>query len=81
MAATADRRGLWARPGDRLVIRGHHAGEHERDAEILAARGADGAPPFLVRWSDTGAEALLYPGSDAYVDHAVASRRRSRRRT
>ena len=29
-------------------------------------RGADGDPPFVVRWSD-GHEALLFPGPDAHV--------------
>ena len=65
----AARDGLRAAPGDRLVIRGHHLGEPDRDAEILEARGEDGAPPFRVRWSDDGRESLFYPGSDAHVDH------------
>ncbi len=56
-------------PGDRLVIRGHHLGELERDAEILEARGPGGSAPFLVRWEDTGHTTLLYPGSDARVQH------------
>jgi hypothetical protein len=60
--------GLKAEPGDRLVVRGHRLGEPERDAEILDALGPEGSPPFRVRWSDTGAEALLFPGSDAYVE-------------
>ena len=60
--------GLKADPGDRLVVRGHRLGEPERDAEILDALGPEGSPPFRVRWSDTGAEALLFPGSDAYVE-------------
>jgi len=64
---------LAARPGDRLVIHGHRLGEPERDAEILAV-GAGGAPPFRVRWSDTGREALLYPGSDARVEHFERAR-------
>jgi hypothetical protein len=72
--------GLCARPGDRLVIRGHRLGEHERDAEILEALGPDGGPPFRVRWSDTGAETMLFPGSDAYVEHLAKARRPSRRR-
>ena len=58
--------GLRARPGDRLLISGHHLGEPGRDAQILEARGPDGGPPFLVRWED-GRESLLYPGSDASV--------------
>ena len=59
---------LAARPGDRLVIRGHRLREPERDGEILETLGPGGSPPFRVRWSDTGAETLLFPGSDAYLD-------------
>jgi hypothetical protein len=29
----------------------------------------DGQPPYLVRWSDTGREAITRPGPDAYIDH------------
>jgi hypothetical protein len=60
---------LTAQPGDRLVIHGHHLGEPERDAEILEVRGADGGAPFLVRWTDTGQRTLVYPGTDASVEH------------
>lgn len=62
---------LRARAGDRLVIRGHRLGESTRDAEILEVLGTDGGPPFRLLWQDTGAETLLFPGSDAYVDHLV----------
>jgi CBS domain-containing protein len=64
----AETGGLSARPGDRLIIRGHHLGEHTRDAEILETRGPRGRPPFLVRWEDSGRVSLFYPGSDAYVE-------------
>jgi uncharacterized protein DUF1918 len=60
---------LHAAPGDRLVIRGHHVGEPERDAEILEVLGDDGGPPFLVCWQDDGRVSRLYPSSDAYVEH------------
>ena len=63
---------LQARSGDRLVIHPHHAGERERDAEILEVHGTEGGPPFLVRWQDTGRTSLFYPGSDARVDRLVA---------
>lgn len=56
-------------PGDRLVIRGHHQGEPERDAEVLEVLGDEGAPPYVVRWQDDGHVSRLYPGSDAYVEH------------
>jgi len=60
---------LRAAPGDRLVIKRHHMGEHERDAEILEVLGEEGAPPYLVRWDDDGTVSECFPGSDAYVDH------------
>jgi len=65
-----------ASPGDRLVIHPHHQGEPERDGEILQALGRDGGPPFRVRWEDGGRETILYPGSDAVVEHLARPRRR-----
>lgn len=53
-----------AQPGDHLVLAGGHVGEVVRDGEVLEVRGADGGPPYLVRWSD-GREALVFPGPDA----------------
>lgn len=70
--------GLRARPGDRLVVRGPHVGERERDGEILDVLGEDGLPPYLVRWSDDGHVSRLFPGSDAYVEH-VGTRQERRR--
>ena len=54
--------------GDRLVVKGHKVGDHDVDGEILEVRGADGGPPFFVRWSD-GHEGLVFPGADAVVQH------------
>jgi hypothetical protein len=65
MASTEGSR-LRARPGDRLVVRGHHQGESPRDGEILKVLGDNGAPPYLVRWSD-GHESEVFPGSDVSV--------------
>ncbi len=62
------------RPGDRLVITAHHQGGRPRDAEVLEVRGADGGPPYLVRWEDTGRTSLHYPGSDAHVEHLTGRR-------
>ena len=56
--------------GDRLVVRSQHLDGPVRDGEILEVRGDAGAPPYVVRWSDTGHEALVFPGPDAYVEHA-----------
>lgn len=55
--------------GDRLVVRGHRVGEPERDAEVLEARGEDGGPPYVVRWSEDGHESLMFPGNDVYIEH------------
>ena len=56
-----------AQVGDKIVIRSAHVDEPVRDGEVLEVRGADGAPPYRVRWSDTGHEALFFPGPDATV--------------
>jgi hypothetical protein len=59
---------LRAREGDRLVVRGHHQGEPQRDGEILKVLGDHGGPPYLVRWED-GHESEVFPGSDMFVQH------------
>lgn len=60
--------------GDQLVVRSTHVGEPVRDGEVLEVRGADGAPPYLVRWTDNGHEALVFPGPDAVVRHPETGR-------
>lgn len=67
---------LCAREGDRLVIHGHHVGEAQRDGEILEVLGEDGAPPYVVRWTDDGHVSRVFPGSDAFVERPVRIRRR-----
>jgi Domain of unknown function (DUF1918) len=54
--------------GDRIDISGKHAGEEGRHGEIVAVRGYDGDPPYMVRWDD-GHEGLFFPGPDAAVQH------------
>jgi hypothetical protein len=60
---------MYATVGDRIIIRGVHTGDASRDCEVLEVRGVDGGPPYVVRWGDTGHEAILYPGTDAMVQH------------
>ena len=55
--------------GDRLIIKSTHLDEPVRDAEILEVHGPNGAPPYVVRWSDTGHQTLVFPGPDAEVQH------------
>ncbi|MGH3655608.1 MAG: DUF1918 domain-containing protein [Micromonosporaceae bacterium] len=52
--------------GDRLHVHSHSVGVHDRTGEILEVRGADGAPPYLVRFDD-GHEGLVFPGPDCVV--------------
>jgi hypothetical protein len=55
--------------GDQIVIKGHHVGEPDRDAEILEVHGDNGGPPYVVRWADDGHEGLFFPGPDASIRH------------
>lgn len=55
-----------AQVGDWLVVHSHTEGRHDRRAEILGT-GADGAPPYTVRWTDDDREVLVFPGPDAQV--------------
>jgi hypothetical protein len=50
-----------AQKGDRIVLAGEQVDRPTRDGEILEVRGKDGAPPYLVQWSD-GHTGLLSPG-------------------
>jgi len=60
---------MTAQPGDRLIIRRPDVGAPARDGEILEVHGANGAPPYLVRWPDNGQEGLIFPGTDAAIQH------------
>lgn len=53
--------------GDRIVVQSRHLEEPQRDGEIVEVRGPDGAPPYMVRWSEDGHTALLFPGPDAQI--------------
>lgn len=57
-----------AEVGDRLLVHGRTVGMPDQASEILEVRGPDGAPPYLVRHPD-GQVALVFPGSDAVVEH------------
>ncbi len=57
---------MQAKVGDRLVVEGNRDTAPKREGEVVEVRGADGAPPYLIRWAD-GHEGLAYPGPDAHV--------------
>ncbi len=55
--------------GDRIIIHGRTIDEPVRDGEVLEVHGADGEPPYVVRWSADGHEGLFFPGPDAHIEH------------
>ncbi|HEY5785440.1 MAG TPA: DUF1918 domain-containing protein [Microlunatus sp.] len=57
---------MHANKGDHLMVEGRKIGTQSREGEIVEVRGQDGAPPYVVRWTD-GHEGLTYPGPDAHV--------------
>lgn len=57
---------MQAKIGDHLVVEGKNVGSQRREGDIVEVRGADGAPPYIVKWSD-GHEGLTFPGPDAHI--------------
>ena len=55
-----------AQVGDRLVVEGKTVELPRQEGEVIEVQGADGGPPYLVRWSD-GHEGLTFPGPDAHI--------------
>ena len=70
---------MQAQVGDELTVKGHQ-GDEDRHGEIIEVIGADGAPPYMVRWRD-GFESLFYirlrPGSATAQDRAPDTRGRA----
>ncbi|MEW2418378.1 DUF1918 domain-containing protein [Streptomyces sp. NPDC046866] len=52
--------------GDRLLVHGRVAGQHDRWAEVIEVLGREGTPPYRVRLED-GHETLMSPGPDTVV--------------
>jgi Domain of unknown function (DUF1918) len=61
--------------GDWLVIKGTTTELADQSGEITEVRGADGAPPYVVRWTASGHMATVFPGSDALVVSAAEHQR------
>jgi hypothetical protein len=58
------------KPGDRIIIRGKTVESHDRHGEVLEVRGADGGPPYAVRFDD-GHESVVFPGGDFQIEKAT----------
>ncbi|WP_329493784.1 DUF1918 domain-containing protein [Kitasatospora herbaricolor] len=60
---------MHAAVGDQLHIHSRSVGMTDRTGEITEVHGANGEPPYLVRFED-GHEGLVYPGPDSIVEHS-----------
>ena len=55
-----------ATTGDRIILAGELVDQPTRSGEVLEARGADGGPPYVVRWDD-GHTSTMFPGPGAVL--------------
>jgi len=62
------------KPGDLVVVTGHHVGERERLGEILEVLGESDRPRYRVRWDDEHVS-IFSPGNDAVIRHVARGRR------
>jgi hypothetical protein len=55
-----------AKAGDRIILAGELVDQPTRAGEVIEARGADGGPPYVVRWED-GHTSTMFPGPGAVL--------------
>lgn len=58
---------MHAAQGDWLIVERADLDHEPRRGLITEVRSVDGAPPYLVHWTDNDHIALVYPGPDARV--------------
>lgn len=63
---------MHAEVGDRLHVHSRAVGKAGQLAVVVEVQGADGAPPYRVRYDD-GHEAVVFPGPDCTVEHPPAA--------
>jgi hypothetical protein len=56
-----------AQVGDWLVVKGVAVDTPEQRGLIIEVHSADGAPPYVVRWTRDNHVSTVFPGSDALV--------------
>jgi hypothetical protein len=62
---------MHAAVGQWLVVHGRTVDAPSREGQIVRVAHPDGSPPYLVRWTDTDRESVVFPGPDSTVlDHA-----------
>ena len=65
--------------GDRIIIASTHLDEPARDGRVVEVRNADGSPPYVVEWSDSGEQTLVFPGPDTHIHSAGEGPRASQK--
>ncbi|MFI5034622.1 MAG: DUF1918 domain-containing protein [Acidimicrobiales bacterium] len=58
---------MFAKVGDRIVVRGHRMGQVDRRCLVLEVRDEHGEPPYVVQWDGSDHQDIYFPGSDATV--------------
>lgn len=58
---------MQAKVGDWLVMKGGAVGRSDERGLITEVHSANGEPPYVVRWLETGHTATVFPGPDAIV--------------
>lgn len=56
--------------GDRVTVPGRHVGDSVRSGQVLEVHGAEGAPPYVIRWDD-GHEGICCPGPEMRIEHTA----------
>ena len=64
---TERNRVMKAKIGDWFVLKGRTVELSDRRGPITEVHGVNGAPPYVVRWLDTGHVATVVPGPDAII--------------
>ncbi len=57
-----------AQVGDRIIVESNKVGQGRRVGDVVDVLKGSAGPHYRVRW-DNGQETVLYPSSDAVVEH------------
>jgi hypothetical protein len=55
--------------GDHVIVASNVLDRPVREGTIVEVSRADGEPPYVVEWSDTGKRSVFVPGADTRVRH------------
>jgi hypothetical protein len=56
--------------GDKIIVGSPRVGIPDKVGEVVEVRGENGAPPYVVRWSDDAHEGLFFPSAGTTVQPA-----------